>query len=661
MLAGSRARRVWLIALPLACLALLGQGLAPPDREWTAARAESGSRLFLPFTVKGLDFAPFGPRLRPIGRLGGPVWAVEVRSTLAYVALGGRIEVLDLAEPELPQRVGASPPIAGGVWDMVADGPYLYAVGGRGLTVLSIADQRNPQPVASAAADVEAGALAVYGSRAFLASGENGLIIVNIADPLRPVEISQYRGEGGSYEDRLEAATDVAINGNVAFVANNDDFGLWVVDVGNPARPRRLAMSSQQDGVAVAATRDHVYQLDNDSGLTVYTRPSPGAIAMAGGASIRAAHDLALAEGRLAVAADRKLLFYDLQDPAHPVLADESPLFGEGIALRWVGKAYVASGHGGLELVDLGTRTCYCPAFNPASSPVAVEALGDRAFLGSSDPPELAVVDLSEPGHPGILGRTSLPATPIRLIAHPDGERVFAALGGAGFAVMDVRNPAEPQLAELVDTPGFARGLALLGDRLYVADGITEVDGVTAGRVHIYDIRADVPALLGSFATPVDAVGAITAAGLYAYPADSTGMVVADAGDPANTRLLRTVPGYLVDLVAARWRLAALEQGQLRLHSLADPEDPRWTGALPIPSGAGIGQRVRVAGGYAYLGTTGGLLAMDIRNIAAPAWTDQRIWDSVMDLATTVPEAGNRGLVIAATWSDGLWVFETQP
>jgi hypothetical protein len=51
------------------------------------------------------------------------------------------------------------------------------------------------------------------------------------------------------------------------------------------------------------------------------------------------------------------------------------------------------------------------------------------------------------------------------------GTHVFVADGESGLQVIDVTNPASPQIVGSVDLPDNPNGVAISGTRIYVADG----------------------------------------------------------------------------------------------------------------------------------------------------------------------------------------------
>ncbi|MGB2772637.1 MAG: hypothetical protein WBF31_09975, partial [Anaerolineae bacterium] len=99
----------------------------------------------------------------------------------------------------------------------------------------------------------------------------------------------------------------------------------------------------------------------------------------------------------------------------------------------------------------------------------------------------------------------------------------------AGLAILDLSDPAHPQRLAAFDTPGWASGLALVDDLLFVADGYY-------GGLQILDVRDPrQPTAAGAFATPGQASG-ITVRG---RPADAAGALAYVADGEAGLLVLR--------------------------------------------------------------------------------------------------------------------------
>jgi hypothetical protein len=93
------------------------------------------------------------------------------------------------------------------------------------------------------------------------------------------------------------------------------------------------------------------------------------------------------------------------------------------------------------------------------------------------------------------------------------GTHAFVA-NISGLQVIDITNPASPQIVGSVDTPGFANAVAVSGTHAYVAD--------YASGLQVIDITSPAsPQLVGSADTPGSASG-VAVSGTYAYVADNT-------------------------------------------------------------------------------------------------------------------------------------------
>ena len=109
------------------------------------------------------------------------------------------------------------------------------------------------------------------------------------------------------------------------------------------------------------------------------------------------------------------------------------------------------------------------------------------------------------------------------------------------FQVIDITNPASPGIVGSVDTPGDARGVAVVGSYAYVADGARS----PGDRHH----ESGKPGIVGSVDTPGVACG-VAVVGSYAYVADCFGVF----RSPGDRRHESGKPG-IVGSVDTPWRL----------------------------------------------------------------------------------------------------------
>jgi len=118
------------------------------------------------------------------------------------------------------------------------------------------------------------------------------------------------------------------------------------------------------------------------------------------------------------------------------------------------------------------------------------------------------------------------------------GTHAYVAAGDYGLQVIDITNPANPQIVGSVHTPGLAGGVAVSGSYAYVADRYS---------LQVIDItNPAIPQIVGSAGTPGQA-GGVTVSGTHAYvTANDYGLQVIDITNPASPQIVGSVdtPGH---------------------------------------------------------------------------------------------------------------------
>ncbi|MBK9302846.1 MAG: T9SS type A sorting domain-containing protein, partial [bacterium] len=192
------------------------------------------------------------------------------------------------------------------------------------------------------------------------------------------------------------------------------------------------------------------------------------------------------------------------------------------------------------------------------------------------------------------------------------GTYAYVADSYSGLQVIDITNPASPQIVGSVNTPGSARGVAISGTYAYVA-------GDYAG-LQVIDITNPAsPQIVGGVDTPGNAVG-VTISGTYAYVADyEFGLQVIDIANPASPQIVGSVdtPNYAngVAIMGACAYVANYSSG-LQVIDITDPASPQIVGSVNTP---GFARGVAISGPYAYVADgESGFQVIDITNPASP-------------------------------------------
>ena len=163
--------------------------------------------------------------------------AIALANDRAYVGLGCRILVLDIADTGRPRQLGGLTlgKCTANVYDLVTIGPRLYVAAGDTLFVVDIADDTRPEVLGSAhIGDPRPGdgiqRIAAAGRHVYSAGGSS-LRVFDVADAAEPTLVAEIPSDA-----RIR---DVAFVGPRLYAATDE--GLTVYDLRQPAEPRVVA------------------------------------------------------------------------------------------------------------------------------------------------------------------------------------------------------------------------------------------------------------------------------------------------------------------------------------------------------------------------------------------------------------------------------------
>lgn len=158
--------------------------------------------LSLCFVVSGAVAAEPPWNLKPLGRIGGWCWAVQVVGPYAYLVEGGNLTILYISNPSLPLPVGHFSPADFRFTDVeVSDGlAYVVGralVGSHGLQILDVSAPRSPRIRSFYPTPVTAQGVYVTGGLAYVACGEEDHAVRGGKQPERT---KKSRGRGLHYD-----------------------------------------------------------------------------------------------------------------------------------------------------------------------------------------------------------------------------------------------------------------------------------------------------------------------------------------------------------------------------------------------------------------------------------------------------------------------------
>jgi len=253
----------------------------------------------------------------------------------------------------------------------------------------------------------------------------------------------------------------LALQDAYAYVAN-DQGGLQIVDIADPAHPSVAGFYQTQANVQGVAVRDTFAFLALAAGP-----PNNGG-----------------------------LVIINIHDPQKPAFVSQDNWFYAYNVYAPVGDTqfvYIAGRYWFIvEDVSWPQYPNYARRFATAGNVHGVQVIDSLAYL-VCEQIGLLIYNLNQPDSLAQVGEIDTPANARDLKVQ--GGYAYIADGDGGLVIIDVRDPAHPIKVGSYDTPGYAQGLAVNSDRAFIADG--------GEGLQVIDISDPAhPSYYGSLSTP---------------------------------------------------------------------------------------------------------------------------------------------------------------
>lgn len=496
--------------------------------------------------------------------------SIAISGHHAYISdMGLGLCVVDILDPTQPQLL-ATRPLTDELYGLDVEGDVVYvAANYDDLHVLDVSTPSAPALITTASLPGLVRDVAVRNGLAYLACGDHGLRVLLVTDPAAPIQIAQQDMEFDLGYPNWTSS--VSLNGNHACMGLTFR-GLGLVDITNPSAPVEVAYHEIRGSTyASYIGNDLAYVASSHGGLTVMDISSPKVpqvlsqfwlLGMV--TDVEVADDKIWVAGGYSPTDEKSLRSHDAGLFVVEMTERETPRVigycSTGLEPRYLVRsghhAYLTTPFGGIRIQDVADPTApvevgSIPTFAESYAP---DVRGNYAytFAGAG----FAVMDVSDPSMPMEAGSCD-----VDYVGHLTAGRlaVFNTIGHRGLLVFDVSDPKRPAPMTELELPSGARESTLLGDHLYVANG------------------------------------------LY-------GMSVVDVSDPSQPSLVGTVdlPGYVTS-VACNWPYAYLvamefieEPGGVLVVDISNPAAPVHVAGSELPGDA---EAVSVDGSLVYVGS----------------------------------------------------------
>ncbi|MGD9732349.1 MAG: C13 family peptidase [Desulfamplus sp.] len=280
------------------------------------------------------------------------------------------------------------------------------------------------------------------------------------------------------------------------------------------------------------------------------------------------------------------------------------------------GKAYIANGNYGLQIVDVANPAIpvLVGSVNNMTSSTSmkntsiVAVVDGNAYIAVDS--GIEVVDITNPVRPVIIGSVNTKGY-VEDITVVDGK-AYVAEGTSGLEVIDISDPKNPIIMGFIDTPGSALSVAVVDNKAYIADRFSGL--------HVIDISNPSNLMIIGTVNTLRLACSVNVLDGNAYVADfDSGLQVIDIANPRNPTIIGFVdtPGYAVSVnVFDNKAYVADRMHGLQVIDITNPRKPVIINSVEL---SGSAESVTVSDGLAYVMMSDSVInIIDIMSLAQP-------------------------------------------
>jgi len=509
-----------------------------------------------------------------------------IEDSLLYALKGTRLYIADITDMANPVELG-SVALPGDGRRMVMQNNIIYiscTLGG--IAIVDVSNPADPTQLSTLVFDTtEQGCrtfdVAVKDNYAYIAD-YNGFYVVDVTDPALPALAASFT----AFDSADHHAYDVYIDGTYAFVSTENE-GLYILDITNPADPQKVSSFK-----------------DSEKSISMFY------------CVVREGNYLYIAGGI------QGLVILDITDITDPQLVSYQPGNDYGGALVVVKKdnyVYMTTETTGLYKFDV----------SDPSAPVKVEVFefGQHKGYGTWHKGNTIVygnatfgVRILDIAGESIVEKGSFLTTGRIIECAGTNGYAFASAGHNGLYVLDVTEPSAPAITAHLDLDGYANGLCVMNNTVYIAAGAS-AEGATGGMLDIIDVSSPAaPAVLGSISIDGEPFDVAVKDGIAYVSTQTKGIALVDVSDPEAPIQISTYDTNGVSYNTALWGDSIIIADGLNGFVILDAADTAFIKKIAVGSDIGTVQDLsRWETSLVLPGGADGLFVFDITALYSPS------------------------------------------
>jgi hypothetical protein len=219
------------------------------------------------FTISCNALQKDDTRVKRIGRFNsGMAYGLVIQNSYAYVTTNSDLQIIDVANPKRPGRIGRlklGQPVFG---LKVRDGKAFLAATDNGLVIADISNPENPEILCKYTGGGSVRRLDLSGRYCITSEFETGLNILDISDVTAPEIVGNIR------YDRIRV---FQVSGDLIYLVDLNA-GLRIVDISEKANPVEITLLEETNGASALAIRDNRLFLGfYDGPIKIYDLSNP--------------------------------------------------------------------------------------------------------------------------------------------------------------------------------------------------------------------------------------------------------------------------------------------------------------------------------------------------------------------------------------------------